>query len=42
MHKNQNMSQNAKYLGGTPQKSLTNDMHVNECKYYQQFRTVIV
>ena len=37
MHKNQNLSQNAKYLGGTPKKSLTSDKHVNEYKQYQQF-----
>ena len=32
MQKNQNLSQNAKYLGGTPKKSLTSDKHVNEYK----------
>ena len=31
MHKNQNLSENAKYLAGTL-KSLTNDKHVNEYK----------
>ena len=32
MHKNQNLSKNAKYLADTLKKSLTNDKHVNEYK----------